>query len=310
MTHCSAAPTATDCDDLSALSTHTAVETKPIILFVASTSHSGSTLLDLMLNAHPEIASVGELKQLGRYARSARVRGRIPRCTCGALVIGECPFWSIVGSITTARLGRGLGELNVEDYADVASFDGDNAVLFDAISMAAQKRYIVDSSKHLDRLERLLANPAIEVFPIFLVRDPKGQICSALGKNKKKNARSEKDTYGLVRLIGNYVATNRRIHKLIKNCPHAVVRYEELVKDPEKVLTPLMQQLGLGFHPLQLEWATQVSHNVSGNRMRRGTSSELKLDEKWRDDFSLSQKLVIDASTFPGRYPFVKFGLS
>jgi len=32
-------------------------------------SHSGSTLLDLMLNAHPQAISVGELKQLGRFAR-------------------------------------------------------------------------------------------------------------------------------------------------------------------------------------------------------------------------------------------------
>ena len=39
------------------------------VIFIASLSHSGSTLLDLMLNAHPQVASVGELKQLGRFAR-------------------------------------------------------------------------------------------------------------------------------------------------------------------------------------------------------------------------------------------------
>ena len=44
--------------------------------------------------------------------------------------------------------------------------------------------------------------------------------------------------------------------------------------------------------------------------MRRSSSSELKLDEKWRDHFSLLQKLAIDAGTLLGRYPFVKLGLS
>ena len=43
-------------------------QAKPKIIFIASLSHSGSTLLDLMLNAHPEVVSVGEVKQLRRYA--------------------------------------------------------------------------------------------------------------------------------------------------------------------------------------------------------------------------------------------------
>lgn len=38
------------------------------IIFIASLSRSGSTLLDLMLNVHPDVVSVGELKQLGRFA--------------------------------------------------------------------------------------------------------------------------------------------------------------------------------------------------------------------------------------------------
>ena len=53
------------------------------VVFIASLSHSGSTLLDLMLNAHPEVASVGELKQLGRFARLEKPNRRL-RCTCGA----------------------------------------------------------------------------------------------------------------------------------------------------------------------------------------------------------------------------------
>jgi hypothetical protein len=43
--------------------------------------------------------------------------------------------------------------------------------------------------------------------------------------------------------------------------------------------------------------------------MRRSTSSELKLDEKWRDRFSLPQRMVIDAGTLFGRYPLVKLGM-
>ena len=36
------------------------------VIYIAGTSHSGSTLLDLMLNAHPQIVSVGEMVNLNR----------------------------------------------------------------------------------------------------------------------------------------------------------------------------------------------------------------------------------------------------
>lgn len=278
------------------------------IVFIASASHSGSTLLDLLLNAHPDMASVGELKQLGRYANFARKRGRIPQCTCGAQSLAACPFWGKVSTLIEARTGQALGELNVETYADRASFERDNVALFAAIAESAGKRVIVDSSKNADRLERLLANPALDVFPVFLIRDPKGQICSSLRKNDV-NSWLGKNTYGLLRLIKNYVGTNRKIYGLVKGRPHAVIRYEELAADPQGTLTPLMAELGLSFHTDQLRWAEKERHNISGNRMRFGASSEVRLDEHWRHELTLPQRLAIDAGTFAGRYPFVKYGL-
>ena len=264
------------------------------VVFIASLSHSGSTLLDLMLNAHPGVASVGELKQLGRFARMEKANRRL-RCTCGAATLLTCEFWGRVSGLTKSATGRTIGDLNVEDYEDKVRFDEDNVALFQAIVAVSGKRHIVNSSKHVTRLALLLQNPALDVHPIFLIRDPKGQICS-----------SQKTESGLIRLIGNYVRTNREIHDLVKHRPHSVVRYEELVRSPEQVLGALMRELGLSFDPRQLEWASQVRHNVGGNGMRRSNSSELKLDEKWREEFNLLQKLAIDAGTFLGRYPFAR----
>jgi hypothetical protein len=206
-----------------------------------------------------------------------------------------CEFWARVSALTQAANGRTIGELNVENYEDKARFDEDNVALFQAISAVSGKRYVVDSSKQVTRLALLLENPALDVHPIFLLRDPKGQICS-----------SQKTASSLIRLIGNYVRTNREIYELVKQRPHSVVRYEELVRTPEQVLGALMQQLGLSFDRRQLEWASQVRHNVGGNGMRRSNSSELKLDEKWRNEFTLLQKLAIDAGTLLGRYPFAR----
>jgi hypothetical protein len=267
------------------------------VIFIASLSHSGSTLLDLMLNAHPEVMSVGELKQLGRFARLEKI-GRRQRCTCGAASVYDCEFWTRVGALTEAATGQTLRDLNVEDYGHVESFGKDNATLFEAIAAASGKDYIVDSSKHPARLVLLSQNPALDVFPIFLLRDPKGQICSA----QKRPAR-------LTKLIGSYVRTNREIYNVVKHRPHAVVHYEQLVQRPEHTLMLLMQALRLSFEPRQLQWAAPVRHNLGGNGMRRGSSSELKLDDRWRDRFNLLQQFAIDAGTLPGRYPLLKLGL-
>jgi hypothetical protein len=281
---------------------------RPKIAFIAGLSHSGSTLLDLMLNAHPEIASVGELKQLDHYARLQRSRSRRRRCTCGAPSLDDCPFWAKVNATLKARVGLSLADVNIEDYSDPVRFNQDNAIVFEAIFATVGRTYIVDSSKRVERLELLMANQALDVFPIFLLRDPKGQICSSLRKNPK-HQKHGKEPRRLIKRIGDYIWTNRRIYNLVKDRPHAVVVYEELARDPERTLTTLMQRLGLSFHPLQLYWAEQERHNISGNRMRFAKSSGVELDTNWRQKLTLLQKLTIDVGTLPGRYPFVKFGL-
>ena len=143
------------------------------VIFIASLSHSGSTLLDLMLNAHPEVASVGELKQLGRFARLEKPNRQL-RCTCGAESLLSCEFWTRVSALTKAATGRTIGELNVEDYQDKAQFDRDNAALFQAIAAVSGKRYVVDSSKHVDAACAAAREPRSRRVPVFLLRDPKG----------------------------------------------------------------------------------------------------------------------------------------
>jgi len=58
-------------------------------VYILAASHSGSTLLALLLNAHPEVISVGEI-----VSGSRRVVDGY-RCSCRQL-IAECPFWRAV----------------------------------------------------------------------------------------------------------------------------------------------------------------------------------------------------------------------
>ena len=64
--------------------------------FLLAASHSGTTLLTLLLNSHPDLATLGELT-------SGAVRG-VPayRCSCRR-PIGECAFWGRLSAAVRPR---------------------------------------------------------------------------------------------------------------------------------------------------------------------------------------------------------------
>lgn len=59
------------------------------VVFIAGSGHSGSTLLDMCLGGHPQIASLGETGFLYFYAHGMTDRDF---CTCGQRVL-QCDFW-------------------------------------------------------------------------------------------------------------------------------------------------------------------------------------------------------------------------
>lgn len=271
------------------------------IVYIASSAHSGSTLLDLMLNAHSKLVTVGEIKQLPRFTAQDKAH---KRCTCGAPTVLECPFWAKVAAEVHQRsAGRTLGDLKVDSYDDVEGFRADNRLLFDTVGAISGADIIVDSSKDNRRLKMLMGTPGLEVLPIFLVRNPKGQILSLRRSAERKLVEFGG---GLAGLIGHYSYQNLSIYRIVRNRPHFLVRYEELVRNPTEILSSLMHWIGVEFQPQQLRFADHERHNVGGNRMRRKTSNELRLDEAWRHDLTFLEKVTIDIGTLPGRYAFRK----
>ena len=65
---------------------------KPHILYIMSVSHSGSTLLDLLVSGHSQALSVGEAK---RFSPTNSLR---MSCTCQVKLVWDCPFWRQVDS--------------------------------------------------------------------------------------------------------------------------------------------------------------------------------------------------------------------
>lgn len=173
------------------------------LVYILAASHSGSTLLAMLLGAHPDICTVGELKatSLGdtdRYLCSCRQK------------IKQCPFWN---SISRDMAKRGI-DFNITnsgtDFRSCASpyarrllrpmhrghlleklrdlslilsptwrkqlpkIQHVNYNLMECILDRTGKKIIVDSSKIGTRLKYLLRNPSLDVRIIRLIRDGRG----------------------------------------------------------------------------------------------------------------------------------------
>ena len=170
------------------------------LAYILAASHSGSTLLTMLLNAHPDVATVGELapghvEDLAFY-----------RCSCGRL-LRECPFWDRIGrhvlnqgvtfaldnfptrfALPESRLGtRLLGPLHrgpALEWARDRALDllpswpkrfaqaahANEAVIHAVLDYYAAKVFVDKGNKAL-RLKFLLRIPSFDVKVIRLIRD-------------------------------------------------------------------------------------------------------------------------------------------
>ena len=259
------------------------------VIYIAGASHSGSTLLDMMLNAHPEILSVGEAFQLNRTKRSKSGKPEVTKCSCGALGLGQCTFWSRVNERIMRIHGKSFADLNVNDYRRSDDKEDANSILFRAISEVSGKEFVVDSSKMPRRLKHLMGLDELNVYPIHLIRDPRGQIASVMRKG------------ALMRPIFHHEVVHAQTRWALKSAPHSIVRYEDLVMAPERTLDRILEPLGLRFDPRQLQWAEQVRHSFAGNHARMQAKSELILDKKWKRILSPTQQFLIGVGTLLSR---------
>lgn len=265
------------------------------IAYIAGLQHCGSTLLDLLLNAHSQAVTVGELFELPDYAHQRKAKTAETRygssCTCGADSIWDCPFWSALNDEIQRRAGIGLKEVDINS-ADPGVFAAHNELFFDSLAAVTGARLIIDSSKRLGRLAALLHHSALPVVPIHLLRNPNGQIYSLIKRGKS----------AVVEPASYYRRTTLRTLRLLRERDHICLRYETLVQEPEAALRRAMPLLGLEYEPAQLDWAAAERHNLAGNRMRRTARSDIVAREEWRDKLGLPRRALIDLLTLPATY--------
>ena len=260
---------------------------QPGLLLIRGLGHSGSTILDLALGAHPQLIGLGEAvrvlerPRLGEEHKGPQqLRGDLRferRCTCGELA-GDCPVWGPLLAWLPAHDDRPLAE----------KFNR----LIEPLT-ATSPRWLVESFQADEQLleAQALGRP---VRVIQLTRDVRSWVHSESRRGVARHRRG--GTVGWRSML-RWWRINRRWEQRLNRsgCVAFRLGYEELALAPEQALRKLCAWLEVDFDPAMLQpGLNSNSHIVSGNRMRfdPGQSQAIRYDAAWLSSSALSLRLA------------------
>jgi hypothetical protein len=295
------------------------------VVYILSSGHSGTTLLDLLLGAHPNIWTLGEAQLLPWELRD-------PDAVCGSgEPIQESVFWGeILEEIPTDFSGYHVGFFRNEKkvgqvlrwklvpdllrgtvssrWAEpAAEYAEKNARYFRAARKEAQHRtgtsidWLVDASKDPYRLLWLQASDQFDIRVVHALKDPRAFVYS-MTKNElpwKANR--------VLRFAGRWIIENALMARLCRTAfaPENVwtQRYETLATAPEDTMATLGKWLGIEYDPERVhKFRDYENFAISGNMMRwRESEDDIRLDERWKRELPALYACFIDLIASPFR---------
>lgn len=238
------------------------------VVFIASLGHSGSTLLDLLMGAHPRMVGLGEIEATLRLAHKPQ-----HACTCGAEAL-DCPIW---GRVLTARRAGPDGSLD----------DGYRSVIEAVRSVYGDDHLAVDSSKHYPVLEWAHRLWGDQLRVVFLLKDVRAFVTSAAAlptPNGVGRVRAVARKSRVLRALQWY-RENQAYARFLEqhNVPYFQLGYEELCLQTEQVLAAMCEFLGIEPDPRMHSPQQSQSHILRGNRLRHDSRRGMGIvyDNRW-----------------------------
>lgn len=286
-------------------------------VFICAAGHAGSTLLNLLLGAHPEGLAVGEITHLPKNIAIDST------CSCGEPV-SSCAFWrpaidaygqalgvdlwqmpyaldlgfimdgreidrahqtrarmlwrKIAYGLEFARYRWGVpGVAPIRGRLDRAARN--KVALFDFLLARTGKAFIVDSSKHYVDAMHLYEAAPDSVRIISLVRDGRAVFNSGLRRGLTPAA-------AMSAWQSPYARALPVLDRNVADAGRIRIRYEDLAQAPTDTLRQVSDFLGLAFDPAMVSFQQSGIHIANGNRMRLRGDRAIRLDERWKTELS------------------------
>lgn len=262
------------------------------LLFIYGSGRCGSTLLDLLLNGHSQITSLGEISTLMTIVNPFRLPDK---CSTD---FGQSylDFWGKVRDCYETIAGEQFDQIDLghprwrtiitswkED--DIQKWAYPRAKLLSCIHQISRTPIIVDGSKLHHQLYLLHASSLFNIKVIHLIRDGRAVSNSYIRRYN--------------RFIGGvylWMVTNILSHWLQKKLGKdkwLKVKYEDLSTKPEETLKSICNFLGLSYEAGMFRYRSHPYFGVGGNPLVKNSNEEtIILDERWRQELPWRCRLV------------------
>lgn len=270
------------------------------IIYIAPYGHSGSTLLDLTLNMHDKICSVGEVMFLDKWRQEDLL------CTCSNRM-SECQFWNEVfrhlgeefkmqGEISKALVN--LTPISFRNETQKKEYAQKTYLLFKAIQKITGVDYILDSSKVVGRLEVLATSNLFDISVIHLVRN--GEAVAKSYKTPKimpshHNERKTKSSPVWKTSLKWYLS-NMNLMRVKKrnNIKSINIRFEDFTQNPESKLSEIGDLLEIDTTNKMLNISTDNTHNIGGSRWRYQDNIEIEKSSRLNKSLNGIDKILFE----------------
>lgn len=303
--------------------------TKPLVLYIAGSGRSGSTLLERLLGQLEGVQTLGEVHHMW-----LRAIGKNEQCGCSE-IFTNCEFWSQIGQ----EAFGGWDKVSVDEVEQLKSqvdrqrhqpmtaspwtskertrklleYTDYYARVYHAVQRTTGARIIVDSGKHPSLALALTHRNDIDLRIVHLVRDSRG-VSHSWGKAvHRPEATTDEDAmmqqYSPLVSSALWLSTNLAAEGIrLRGVPRYRMRYEDLVAQPKPTLRKMFQALGIP-EDLELPIAAdgtidlRPNHSAAGNPMRFSVgTTTLRPDTAWRTQMGTKDRRLVSVLTASLRY--------
>lgn len=286
------------------------------LLYLVSSRYSGSTLLSYVLGANERISTIGERRKF--YSKSIHPDPYANKCSCGKK-FRECAYWEAIRARFLERAGgedQVISDFTYFKFYDNSAFfhlyhqavkrallagirvSGNplfgrleklvqqNDLLIDTILEIDANDVFFDTSKPVEHAVYFSEFSNFDVSTIWLVRDPRAQVISALKYNK----------WTLERACREWIKEYELSRKLLARprCSFIKIRYEEFCRNPLTVLAEIGEYAGLEIDNWDINFREKEQHIMGNGQMRFGSASEISERTEWAGKISRADKYKVE----------------
>lgn len=263
------------------------VESKASPFFIVGVGRSGTTLLRLMLNAHPNVAIPYETHFLDSYAKRREEFGDLSQLCHRKVLVEALLREEMVGKWDYIPSAEEV--LNRIQHFSVA---GVVEALFDAYAGALGKARWGDKSDYLDTMH-VIADFLPNARFVHIVRDGRDVANSVL-----RLPWGPRDLIAAADWWHGHVRTARMVGTALGPKRYAEVRYEDLVENPTRELRRLCEFLDLEWAPVMLEYHNAASGFIPEERKSQHLNVDKPLQKNrtyaWRLEMSPARVSVFE----------------